>query len=187
MDLATLPARPLEVAPNRGPETPVVVARHQLDPVQPALLERAEQRLIARLARGVGDLHREHLPHPVVSHAGDDEHPLAHHAAIDADVLVPGVHAQVGVGVLVERPAPPRCEFPVQPAGERRDLALGESSPAQLLGDCRHLAGRAPLQGPSRGASRRGPVLSAGSGRRARSRRFHPDPAAPPGGASQCG
>jgi hypothetical protein len=119
VDLAPLPTGALEVAGDRRPQARVVIAGDEGDAAQPARLEVPEQLVVGGFALRVGHRHRQDLTPSVIAHAGDDQHTLADHLAIDADVLVAGIHAQIGVGR--QRPLPPGGQLRIEAAGDRRD------------------------------------------------------------------
>jgi hypothetical protein len=144
VDLAALPARPLEVPRDGRLEASVVVAGDQHNAMQPPRRQPPEQLVVGRLALGVGPLAGEDLAPPIVADAGDDEHALADHVTIDAGVLVASIDTQVGIARR-QRPFPPRRQRRVQRSRQGRDLALGEARSAQLLGDRRRFAGGDPL------------------------------------------
>jgi hypothetical protein len=76
----------------------VVVAGDEFHPPQTALFEPLEQLVVGRLAFGIGLLHGEDLPPPVVPHPGDDQHPQRDDPAVHPRVLVAGVDDEVGIG-----------------------------------------------------------------------------------------
>ena len=127
VDPAPLPGRAGEHRADRGLEAFVGVGDHQLHPVQPAGLQRPQERGPERSVLAVADVEPEHLPVPVRADRGGDHDGLGDDPPVDPGLAVGGVEKHVRVRVALQRPAPERGDLLIQVLADPRHLGLGDA------------------------------------------------------------
>lgn len=124
VDAAALPRGAGEHRPDRGLESFVGVGDHQLDPVQAAGLERAQERGPERSVLTVADVEPQDFPVAVGTDRGGDHDRLGDHPPVHPGLAVGGVEEHVGVGVGLQGPAAERGDFLVEVGTDPRHLTL---------------------------------------------------------------
>ena len=114
---APLPRHPLKVTLHRRHDPRVRVARHQLQPLQPPVLQVPEQLPPRRFALAVSHTPIQHFPTSFGCKPYGYQHRLAHHTALHTHLLVPRVNVQVHVVRLVQTPVAERQQLLVQFTG----------------------------------------------------------------------
>jgi len=88
----------------------VGVGDDQLDAVEAAGLERAQERRPEGAVLAVAHIQAQHLSAAIGGHAGGDHHRAAHHPAVYAGLEVGGVQEHIREGGVGER-AGPECRY----------------------------------------------------------------------------
>ena len=143
VDSAALPGGALEDGADRLLQTGVGVGDDELDTVQTAGLERAEEARPEGFVFAVASGESKNLAAPVGGNPDGDDHGLGDDAVVDTGLAVSGVEEDVGVAGFTEVPAAEPAHFAVEIRANPGDFRLGDAGVrAKSLDQIVDLAGR---------------------------------------------
>jgi hypothetical protein len=127
---AALPGRALQHGGDRGLEPGVGVGDDQLDAVQAAGAQVAQELGPERFGLAVADGAAQDLAVAVRAHSGGDHHGLGHDPAVDSGLAVGGIGEHIRERLVVQWAGPPRGHLTVQLGADAGHLALGHPGAA---------------------------------------------------------
>jgi hypothetical protein len=127
VDPAALPGRAGQHGVDRVGQPAVGVGDDQLDPVQAAVAQTAQEVGPEHLVLAVTDVDPEHLPAPVGRDAGGDDDGPGDDPPVDPCLAVGGIEEHVGKRLLLQRAGPPGGDLAVELRADPGDLALADA------------------------------------------------------------